>query len=166
MDLGSAEITPALKKKSTETLKQSYRQISVLPSVSKIFEKLLCEDLQAFMKAKLSPLLCGYRKQFSAQHALLPLIEKWKKCLDMNGTTATVLMDLSRAYDCIPHDLLTAKLDAYGLNKKALRLVFSYLTNRKQRVKINSAYSDWFEILVGVPQGLVLGPLLLNHLHQ
>ena len=78
IDLGSAEIIPALKKKSTETLKQSYRPISVLPSVSKIFEKLLCDDLQAFMKDKLSPLLCGYRKQFSTQHALLRLIEKWK----------------------------------------------------------------------------------------
>ena len=78
IDLGSAEIIPALKKKSTETLKQSYRPISVLPSVSKIFEKLLCDDLQAFMKDKLPPLLCGYRKQFSTQHALLRLIEKWK----------------------------------------------------------------------------------------
>ena len=162
IDLGSAEIIPALKKKSTETLKQSYRPISVLPSVSKIFEKLLCDDLQAFMKDKLSPLLCGYRKQFSTQHALLRLIEKWKKCLDKNGTIATVLMDLSKAYDCIPHDLLIAKLNAYGLNKKALRLVFSYLTNRKQRVKINSTYSEWFDILIGVPQGSVLGPLLFN----
>ena len=80
----------------------------------------------------------------------------------MNGTIATVLMDLSRAYNYIPHDLLIAKLDTYGLNQKAFRLLFSYLTNRKQRVKINSTYSDWFEILVGVPQGLVLGPLLFN----
>ena len=76
MDLGSAEITPTLKKKSTETLKRSYRPISVLSSVSKILEKLLCEDLQAFMKDKLSLLLCRYRRQFSTQHALLRLIEK------------------------------------------------------------------------------------------
>ena len=81
MDLGSPEITPALKKKSNEALKQSYHLISVLPSVSKIFEKLLCEELQAFMKDKLSPLLCGYRKQFSTQHALLHLIEKWESVL-------------------------------------------------------------------------------------
>ena len=120
MDLGSAEITSALKKKSTETLKQSCRPISVLPTVSKIFEKLLCEDLQAFIKDELSPLSCGYRKQFSTQHALLCLTEKWKKGLDKNGTIATVLMDLSKSYDCIPHDLLIAKLNAYGLNQKAL----------------------------------------------
>ena len=78
MDLGPAEITPALKKKSTETLKPGYRPIIVLPSVSKIFETLLCKDLQAFIKDKLSALLCGYKKQFSTQHALLCLIEKWK----------------------------------------------------------------------------------------
>ena len=71
-------------------------------------------------------------------------------------------MDLLKAYDCIPYDLLTAKLNAYGLNQKALQLIVSYLTNRKQRVKINSTYSDRFEILVGVPQGSVLGPLLFN----
>ena len=157
MDLGSAEITSALKKKSTETLKQSYH-----PSVSKIFEKLLCEDLQAFMKDKLSPLLCGYRKQFSTQHASLRLTEKWEKCLDNNGSIATVLMDLSKTYDCIPRDLLIAKLNAYGLNQTALRLIFSYLTKRKLRVKINSTYNNWFEVFVGVPQGSVLGPLLFK----
>ena len=71
-------------------------------------------------------------------------------------------MLLLKAYDCIPHDLSIAELNAYGLNQKALRLVFSYLTDRKRRVKINSTYRDWFEILIGVPQGSVLGPLLIN----
>ena len=73
------------------------------------------------MKDKLLPLVCGYRKQFSTQHALLRLIEKWKKHLDENGTIAAVLMDLLKAYDCIPHDLMIAKLNAYGLNQKALQ---------------------------------------------
>ena len=71
-------------------------------------------------------------------------------------------MDLSKAFDCIPHDLLIAKLYAYGFDKSSLRLIHSYLKERYQRVKINSEYSSWKEILDGVPQGSVLGPLLFN----
>ena len=71
-------------------------------------------------------------------------------------------MDLSKAYDCIPHDLLIAKLHASGKSMQSLKLLYSYLTNRKQRVKINNSFSDWFEIIVGVPQGSVFGPLLFN----
>ena len=75
-------------------------------------------------------------------------------------------MDLSIAYDCIPHDLLTAKLEAYGFKKNALKLVYSYLTNRTQKVKIGSTYSSEKHILNGVPQGSVLRPLLLNIWNQ
>ena len=72
------------------------------------------------------------------------------------------MMDLSKAFDCIPHDLLIAKLYAYGFDKNSLKLIHSYLKGRHQRVKINSEYSSWKEILDGVPQGSVLGPLLFN----
>ena len=71
-------------------------------------------------------------------------------------------MDLSKAFDCVNHGLLIAKLSAYGLNMDALELIRSYLSNRQQRVKINSSFSDWKEIKIGVPQGSVLGPLLFN----
>ena len=64
--------------------------------------------------------------------------------------------------DCIPHDLVIAKLAAYSLDTNALKLIYNYLSNRKQRVKVNSAYSIWKDIFYGVPQGSILGPLLFN----
>ena len=71
-------------------------------------------------------------------------------------------MDLSKAFDCLPHDLLIAKMKAYGIGTHSLNLIFSYLSNRHQRVRIGSTVSDWLKILLGVPQGSILGPLLFN----
>ena len=71
-------------------------------------------------------------------------------------------MDLSKAFDCIPHGLIIAKLVAYGIERKTLRLIYSDLKGRKQCVKINNTYSDYNEIISGVPQGSILGPILFN----
>ena len=71
-------------------------------------------------------------------------------------------MYLSKAYDCLPHDLLVPKLEAYGVGKAALNLISNYLSHRKQRTKVGSSYSDWYEIVRSVPQGSILGPLLFN----
>ena len=73
-----------------------------------------------------------------------------------------VLMDLSKEYDCLPHDLLMAKLNAYGVGIDSLKLIYSFLTDRKQRVKIGTSFSTWKYLPKGVPQGTVLGPLLVN----
>ena len=81
-------------------------------------------------------------KVFSVANCLLPMIEKWRKSLDQGGAYGAHLTDLSNAFDCLPHNLLIAKLHAYGLDIKSLKLMFSYLTNRKQRVKINGTYSS------------------------
>ena len=90
------------------------------------------------------------------------MIEKWRKSLDSGGQAAAVLTDLSKAFDCIYHELLIAKLNAYGFDNSSLTFIYSYLSGRKQRTKINSSFSCWAEILFGVPQGSILGPLLFS----
>ena len=90
------------------------------------------------------------------------MLEKWRKSVDKGAFAGGVLMDLSKAFDTLNHDLLIAKLHAYGFDKNSLRLIKSYLTDRWQRTKINASFSSWLSLLVGVPQGSVLGPLLFN----
>ena len=90
------------------------------------------------------------------------MIEKCKKSAYKGKTFAGLLTDLFKAFDCLPHDLIVAKLNAYEFSLSAARLIQSYLCNRKQRTKINTAYSSWKEIIFGVPQGSILGPLLFN----
>ena len=90
------------------------------------------------------------------------MLEKWKKTIDIKKVFGSLLTDLSKAFSCLPHDLIIAKLNAYGFCLPALYLIQNYLTNRKQRTKINYSYSPWSDILFGVPQGSILGPLLFN----
>ena len=161
INLKLADLTPIYKKKDS-TQMENYRPVSVLPSVSKLFERIMQSQLLSYIDCYLSPHLCGYRKGFSTQLALVSLIEKWKATTDKSEFTGAVLMDLSKAFDTINHELLLAKLHAYGFHKDALKIIFSYLNDRWQRTKINATFSSWSELLQGVPQGSVLGPLLFN----
>ena len=156
-----ADITPTHKKKE-RILKENYRPISILPSISKIYEKLLEDQLNVYFENILSKFQCGFRKGFSAQHCLIYMIEKWKKSLDNKGAAGALLTDLSKAFDCLNHGLLIAKLNAFGIDYPSLNIINNYLSNRSQRVKINSRYSSPWESLYGVPQGSILGPLLFN----
>ena len=82
--------------------------------------------------------------------------------IDNGGVSGTLLTDLSKAFDCILHDLFIAKLAAYGFDYNSLQMLQSYLLNRKQRTKINNAYRKYCETLFGIPQGSILGSLLFN----
>ena len=120
------------------------------------------KQMSEYFEPILSKFQCGFRKGFSARNCLLAMLEKWKSALDNKRNFGALLTDLSKAFDCLHHDLLLAKLNAYGFNLPALRLVQSYLSNRKQRIKINSKFSSWEEILFAVLQGSILGPLLFK----
>ena len=89
-------------------------------------------------------------------------MKKWKKIVDDGGVFGALLTDLSKAFDCDLHDLIIAKLEAYGFHIDALKQIHDYLLNRKRRVKVNDAYSSWKAIFYGVPEGSILGPLLFN----
>ena len=90
------------------------------------------------------------------------MLEKWKSSVDKGKAFGILLTDLSKAFDCLSHELIIVKLNAYGFSLSALKLMQSYLSERKQRTKINQAYSSWQEILFGAPQGSILDPILFN----
>ena len=160
-DLKLADVTPIFKKVDSSDVK-NYRPISVVPVMSKVFERILQKQITEYIDKFMSPYLCGFRKGFSTQHALLAFIENWKTSSDRKGYAGSILMDLSKAFDTLNNDLLLAKLHAYGFDKNALRMINSYLWDRWQRTKINTAFSSWSQLLLGVSQGSVLGPLLFN----
>ena len=111
-NLKLADVTPIFKKKD-KTFVENYRPVSVLPAVSKIFERIMQTQISDCIGKFLSPFLCGYRKGFSTQYALLTLIERWKFCLDKQGFAGALLMDLPKAFDTINHELLNYLLLNY-----------------------------------------------------
>jgi len=158
------KITPVYKsgKENSRLNKKDYRPVSVLTVFSKIFERYILNQMLEHVNTILSDKISAYRKGYSSQHVLLKLTEEWRKHLDRNQIVGAVLMDLSKAFDCIPHDLLIAKLSAYGFDKNTLKFFLSYLKGRKQSVNIKGKLSSFMDVLAGVPQGSILGPVIFN----
>ena len=157
----TALVRPIYKKDDRGKIK-NYRPVSLLNGFSKIYERFLHDSLSNFTGKVLSKFVSAYRKSYSSNHVLLKLIEEWKKSLADTNIMGTVLMDLSKALYCIPHDLLVANLHAYGLSMDAITIIYSYMKRRKQGVKINDTESLFKILLSGVPQGSILGPILFN----
>ena len=134
----------------------------MLNMFSKIYERVIKNQLLHGMENVFSPQIYACHKSYNSQHVLIRLIKEWREYLDKDFVVGAVMTDLSKAFDCIPHNLLMAKLEAYGLGGKTLSYIFSYLRNRNQCVCINDKKSDFQKIISGVPQGSITGPILFN----
>ena len=156
-----ALVHPIFKKKDRKN-KENYRPVSILNGFSKVYERFINDSMLPIIQNFLSDFVSAYRKHYSSNHILINLLENWKKNLDNKKIVGAVFMDLSKAFDCIPHDLLIAKMDAYGFSEDFLTFLYSYLKRRKQSVNISNVHSIFQILLSGVPQGSILGPLLFN----
>lgn len=143
-----ADVTP-VHKKEDRTKKDNYRPVSILPPISKIFEKNMLDQISTYIEKYLSPFLCGFRKGYNTQHCLNVMIDKWKKAMDSGKLAGAVLTDLSKAFDCLNHEFLIAKLEAYGFDQSSLTYIYSYLSERKQRTKVNNSFSECCNICLG-----------------
>jgi len=159
--LKTARVTP-LYKKGDSSLLDNYRPVSVLPSVSKVFERIMYNqifkhftDFNLFYQSQY-----GFRTGHSTELAALELVDRILKDMDQNKLPINIYMDLSKAFDTLDHQILLDKLKFYGFYDKSLDLLGSYLSNRNQYVEYNSTSSELLGINCGVPQGSILGPLL------
>jgi len=156
-----AKVTPIFKSGSKAEF-SNYRPISVLPSVSKVFEKTISNQLsQYFEQNKLLPTnQYAYRDLHCSEHATLEFVDKLIEMLDNDKTPLAIFIDLSKAFDTIDHTILIKKLEYYGLEPDAIRLIQHYLTDRQQYVYWNNNSSLCSDVSIGVPQGSILGPLM------
>ena len=156
-----ARVTPIFKE-GDKTEKSNYRPISVLPVISRLFEKLVFDQLYQHMKENhlFSPDQSGFLRLHSTLTCLLKNTEDWYNGLDLGQLVGLVFIDLKKAFDTVDHEILCKKLQVYGVQHRELSWFRSYLTCRKQFCRVNGVASDIEDIEVGVPQGSCLGPLL------
>ena len=162
--LKEVQVVHLFKKKDPLT-KSNHRSVSILPIPSKKNLKRYClSNCLSILINKIYMFLCVFRKGHGCQTTLLRLLEDWKKALDNNEYLAAIIMDLSKAFDCLPHDILLSKLSAYGLTENSIKLLYSYLSDRKQQIKIGNIISRWEKVQKGVHQGSILDPYFLKFL--
>ena len=156
-----ARVTPLFKGGSKDS-SNCYRPISIISPLSKLIEKLISKRLVKFLDKFniIKDNQYGFRSAHSTNHAIATISEKIRKNLDSREHTVSIFLDLSKAFDCVNHNILLDKLKYYGIRGVALEFFRSYLNNRQQFTIVNGVISDIFTIICGVPQGSTLGPLL------
>ena len=156
-----AKVVP-IHKSDDDTMFNNYRPISILPTLSKIFEKVIFNQVHEHFHVNnlYFSNQYGFRKKHSTELAVLEVIDRITYQLDQGITPINIYLDLSKAFDTLDHDILLTKLQYYGVNGSALALFRSYLTERQQYVDYNETSSSLEHISTGVPQGSILGPLL------
>ena len=130
-------------KKSEETDKANYRPVSLLTAFSKVFERVMFDQMYEAFRCKLSHNLSGHLRGHSCCSARLKMTKGWRASLDRREAVVAIAVDLCKAFDSVCHSLLLAKLTAYGFSGRALQLMTAYLCERKQRVKLGNTYSQW-----------------------
>ena len=161
--LERAHVVPIYKNGDAEE-PNNYRPISITSALSKVFEKLICNQILEHLERNnlLSQIQFGFRAKYSTTDALLYATEKIRSDIDNNKMVAAAFLDLSKAFDSISHEILLEKLENLGFDQIAISFIGSYLSNRTQKVVIQNTSSDWIDLYQGVPQGTILGPLLFN----
>jgi hypothetical protein len=156
-----AEITPVYKKGNNLEV-GNYRPVSILPIMSKIYEEQMVNQFNVYFENIFSKYLSGFRSKHSCESVLLRMVENIKKYVDQGKIVCLLLMDLSRAFDCLPYKLFICKLHAYGFSQSACDLMFNYYSYRQQRVKLGNHCSEWQQIFKGTAQGSKVGPITYN----
>ena len=150
-------VVPIDKKTDNKYTVSKFRPVSLLNCFSKIYENYIKSHVVNSMNNYISLYVSAYRKGRNSQHVLIRLLEEWRQHLDNNKAVGGVFMDLSKAFNCVPHDLLIAKLAACSADENLLMHIYSYLSNRKQCVRM---YTAGFKILF---LGCLNGPLSALH---
>ena len=156
-----AKVTPVYKAGDSSDL-GNYRPISVLPCFSKILERIMYKRLYKYLQEN-KILYCkqfGFQAGHSTDHAIIQLVDQIYENFEENKYTLGVFIDLSKAFDTVDHKILLSKLEIYGVKRNLLKWFENYLTNRKQYVQINNKKTAFENVICGVPQGSILGPLL------